>query len=56
MAKLGALHLVTNKKRNKGLLENLLLGERQLLENFPLYITTLILMDCNIRREWKELP
>jgi hypothetical protein len=56
MAKLGALHLVTNKKRNKGFLENLQLGNYRLLKKFPLYVITLMLMDCNIRREWKGVP
>jgi hypothetical protein len=34
MAKLGDLHLVIDKKRNMGFLENLQLRECQLLENF----------------------
>jgi hypothetical protein len=34
-------------------LENIQLGKCQLLKKFPLYITTLILMDLNNRREWK---
>jgi hypothetical protein len=56
MAKLGALHLVIDKKRSKGSLENLQLGKCRLLKKFPLYIITLMLMNCNIRREWKGVP
>jgi hypothetical protein len=48
MIKLGILYLVTNRKRNKGILENLQLGEYWLLEKFPLHITILMLTDCKI--------
>jgi hypothetical protein len=48
--------LVTDKRRNKDFLENLQVRKCRLLKKFPLYITTLMLMDCNIRREWMGVP
>jgi hypothetical protein len=50
---IGALGV--NRKRNKGLLENLQLGKYGLLEIFPINIILLMLMDYNIGREWKAL-
>jgi hypothetical protein len=56
MAKFDTLHLVTNRKRNKDLLENLQLEECQLLEENSMNIVTLMLMDCNIRHAMPFSP
>jgi hypothetical protein len=53
MAKLSASHQLLTKREIRGFLENIQLGKCWLLKKIPLYITTLMLMDLNNRREWK---